>query len=61
MPSRLSLRFAVAALVSCALMHCEPARQEEPLSSVGGVAPSGAVVGSPSPAMLALLIKARAK
>jgi hypothetical protein len=60
MPTRIALRFAVATLLSCALVHCAP-RQEPPAAPVDVVAPSGAVVGTPNPAMLTLLIKARAK
>jgi hypothetical protein len=60
MPTRLALRFAVASLLSCALVHCTPP-QGQPVAPAADVAPSGAVVGSPTPAMLAFLVKARAK
>ena len=60
MPIRLAFRLTAVALVSCALVHCAPAHVE-PLAPVEAVAPSGALVGSPNPAMLGLLIKARAK
>jgi hypothetical protein len=56
----LALRLTAATLFSCALVHCAPQR-EQPLASAPPDAPPGAVVGSPNPAMLALLIKARAK
>jgi hypothetical protein len=59
MPTRLALRLATA-LLSCALVHCTPP-QGQPLAPAADVAPSGAVVGTPSPAMLTLLVKARAR
>lgn len=60
MPTRLVLRLAAAALLSCTALHCA-SPQEQPRAPTEALAPPGALVGSPSPAMLGLLIKARAK
>jgi hypothetical protein len=64
-PARL-LRLLTAAVVSSALAHCAPTPQPQPKppSAAGDkdkaeAAPAGAIVGTPTPAMLALLIKAQ--
>jgi hypothetical protein len=49
-------RVLVSALLACCVVHCAPAPQEPaPLPA----APSGAIVGSPDPALLKLLVVAR--
>lgn len=59
--TRIALRLAALALLSSALVHCAPRPSEPPAAPAVAPAPQGAVVGSPNPAMLALLVKARAK
>jgi len=59
MPTRVVLRLAAAALL-CSGLHCA-SPQEQPRAPTEALAPPGALVGNTSPAMLGLLIKARAR
>jgi hypothetical protein len=66
-PARL-LRLATAAVLSSALAHCAPSPQPPPQPKPSNTpveepraALTGAMVGTPTPAMLALLIKAQGR
>ncbi|CAN5897668.1 hypothetical protein BH11MYX4_BH11MYX4_24130 [soil metagenome] len=53
--SRRLPRLAATALLSCLLVHCSPQRAPDVETS----APVGAIVGTPDPALLRLLVGAR--
>ena len=53
--SRRLSRLAATALLSCLLVHCSPQRAPEAETP----APMGALVGTPDPALLRLLVGAR--